>query len=524
MKIRKTVSAILIMFMMLMNTILPASAEVMSGNERLSSYQNHFTEPAEYSIDLGDTQEMQFSDPYAAYYNVVQKCIEQYGNTAIVDGFNYGQQHFTGLSFLKTVDFNSDGNEELLLVFYVEEEKYYITNIWGFDGEKAVLLSNPRNGQYGMNGTVINIYLVNNAFGTFLLAGSAELSEYNYYYGYAGEEFGLAKYLEGEEYGSVDCLIDGVRVSPEQWNAELSTWGTFETAQEAYWLCPYDQQEADKTLGETNATLQKLQQAGGGAEAGSQSGAAAQETAEAGSQSGAAAPDTTEAGSQSEAVAEETAAYGNAGIEVAFSYDPETDAYGNLFMHMLNEQNQVISSVDESRGGKAQIPLFVQGFGYRPWPLENSGGLNSKVRVERLSDGRILTELIYGVVAAGPNPPRVEAYYTVYSPDRQYGMIQEVQGIRGLFCEGNGNPAPYEACYLNGTECSWLDIESAFQPYNVQFSNEEIQVGTGESVIYPAFLSASAGGEELLNLATTVNSELPPTKEALSMAPAQPDN
>ena len=86
-----------------MNTILPASAEVMSGNERLSSYQNHFTEPAEYSIDLGDTQEMQFSDPYAAYYNVVQKCIEQYGNTAIVDGFNYGQQHFTGLSFLKTV-------------------------------------------------------------------------------------------------------------------------------------------------------------------------------------------------------------------------------------------------------------------------------------------------------------------------------------------------------------------------------------------------------------------------------------
>ncbi len=507
MKIRKKVSVILIMFMILVNIILPASAEVMSGNESLSSYQDYFTEPSEYSIDLGDTQEMRFSDPYAAYYNVVQKCIEQYGNTAIVDGFNYGQQHFTGLSFLKTVDFNSDGNEELLLVFYAGEDGY-VTNVWGFDGEKAVLLMNPRRGEYGLNGTVINIYLVNNAFGTFLLTGSADAAKYNYYYGYAGAEFGLAKYLETE--GTIDggCWIDGVSVSPEQWNAELNTWGTTESAQEAYWLCPYEQKEADKTLGEINATMQKLQQAGGSTEAGSPSEAAAQETAE--------------AGSLSDDSAGETAEYGNAGVEVAFSYNPENDSYGKLFMHMLDEQNQVISQVDESRGGKVQIPLFVEGFGYRPWPLENSGGLNSKVYVERLSDGRILTELIYGVVAAGPNPPRVEAYYTVYSPDRQYGFVQDVQGIRGLFCEGNGNPAAYEACYLNGAECSWADIETAFQAYNVGFSDEEIQVGIGENAIYPAFLSASAGGEVLLNLATTVNSELPPTKEALSMAPAEP--
>ena len=79
-----------------------------------------------------------------------------------------------------------------------------------------------------------------------------------------------------------------------------------------------------------------------------------------------------------------------------------------------------------------------------------------------------MTEVIYGVVAAGPNYPRVEAYYTVYSLDTQYGMIQELQGIRVLFCEGNGN-----------------------------------------------LYEADAGGEELLDLWTEVQSELPPTKETL---------
>lgn len=207
-------------------------------------------------------------------------------------------------------------------------------------------------------------------------------------------------------------------------------------------------------------------------------------------------------------------------ISLVFSYEPKNDFSGELSMHMTDENNQLILQVDESMGGKAEIPLFVEGFYYRPWPVEQAGGLNSKVHVVRLPENHVLTEVIYGVEAAGPNFPRVEAYYTVYSLDMNYGIIPELQGIRALFCEGNGNPAAYEECYLDGSACIWTDIETAFGNYNIQFYGDEIQVGRGDYTIFPTFFEADADGEELLNLWTEVQSELPPAKEALQQGSA----
>ena len=239
---------------------LSSEAGMLQNINTLSPYQSYFTKPAEYRINLKDTDGYKFSNHYVAYYNVVKKCIEQYGNTDIADGYNYGQQHFTGLSFLELVDFNSDGIEEMLLSFYVEEG-IYVVNIWGYEEGKPVLLQDGH-GFYGTNGSVQTVCIVYpaNGSGPALLRGSADQFVYNYYYGFSGQNFGLLKYISDGEYGSSGCVIDGQNVSSEQLNEELRVFGTRDSAVERYCLCPYDSAEAGHTMEVINSTFQRLQQ------------------------------------------------------------------------------------------------------------------------------------------------------------------------------------------------------------------------------------------------------------------------
>lgn len=225
--------------------------------EGLSPYEDVLTRPSDYRIDMTSSDGMVFSTAYAAYLDVVMKCIEQYGNTELVDGFNPGQQHFTGMSFLELVDFNHDGVEELLLSFWVEGAGY-VYNVWGYNGEKAVLLQDG-SGFYGTNGSVQTVYLVNNATGTCLLRGSSDSFEYYYYYGWSGQQFGLLKQLSSEEDSRIGCMIDGQNVSPEQLEEARNAWGSVSTAVERYCLCPYDANEGTRTWDVINSTIQKLQ-------------------------------------------------------------------------------------------------------------------------------------------------------------------------------------------------------------------------------------------------------------------------
>lgn len=240
----------------------PTVAESMQNDLSLSPYQDFWTEPAEYKIDLGGTADTVFSNAYEAYLNVVIKCTEQYGTTDLKESPFYGGQMFTGLSFLSLVDFDGNGTEELLLVFYVNDYGY-VFNVWGFDGQKAVLLADG-SGLYNTNGGMANVYLVRNAFGTYVVRGNADSFEYNYYFGYAGQEFGLVKYLGTESgyesYSPDGGEIDGIPVSGEEWNAALAEWGDPLDSTERYCLTPYNESEKSRTMAITNETIQKLQQ------------------------------------------------------------------------------------------------------------------------------------------------------------------------------------------------------------------------------------------------------------------------
>ena len=243
-----------------------------------ADYLDEYVEPARYKIRMEtrtkEKNEAETSNRYACYLDVVNRCIGQYGETEIEEGPSGGMQHFTGLSFLKLIDFDGDGAEELFLVFHVRtnnvsesyEEHVYVYNVWGYDGTKAVLLQDG-NHLYGFNGGHEMVFFVKNRFGTYFLHGAADSFQYDYYYGYKDSKFGLAKtLLMDERYDEAAkklryvYTVDGKNVSEEVYKSEAGKWGTFSSADEAYTLTFYDTKDRDTVLELIDETISFLQE------------------------------------------------------------------------------------------------------------------------------------------------------------------------------------------------------------------------------------------------------------------------
>ena len=250
-----------------------------------ADYLSDYEAPAHYTIQMDAGADPQTDGPvsieantsknrYAAYLNVVENCIEQYGDTDSLEGPSYGMEHFTGLSFAKLIDFNDDGTEELFLVFYVRtndvsesyENYVYIYNVWGYDGEQAVLLQDG-NYLYGFNGGYQAVFFVENPFGTFFLHGCADSFQYDYYYGYEGDNFCLAKTLKQDEQYDESAkrmnqvyTVDGKSVSQNFYKEESALWGTTYDPSEKYVLTYSSEAERDKTYDMTYDTIVFLQQ------------------------------------------------------------------------------------------------------------------------------------------------------------------------------------------------------------------------------------------------------------------------
>ena len=249
-----------------------------------ADYLDEYVAPARYQIQMDAETNRPDSEPvgesgnksrnrYAAYLDVVEKCIEQYGDTDFCEGPCFGMEHFTGLSFLKLIDFNDDGVEELFLVFHVRtndiSEKYenhvYLYNVWGYDGKKAILLQDG-NYLYGYDGGSQAVYFVKNPFGVFFLHGVADSFQYDYYYGYEGDRFGLAKsLLRDEQYdasGSMSIVysVDGKNVPEEVYKEEAALWKPASEANENYILTYYNTEERDKVWDLIDDTCKFLQQ------------------------------------------------------------------------------------------------------------------------------------------------------------------------------------------------------------------------------------------------------------------------
>lgn len=228
-------------------------------------YIESLMRPTDYKIDISSQEAGKIYDNnYAAYRPVVEQCISQYGEPHYTEE-SMGP-HFEGLSFLKLVDFNEDGNEELLLVFCVyedypgHEEKVpeYMFNIWGYDGEKAILLSDGEE-LYAGDGGRKTVLIVKNEYGTYFVKGGADDFSCDCYYGYNGERFGLVKWMM---YGVDDSLepdywIDGIRVSTERYKQEENGWN-YAYQQEYYSITPHSVEEKNRTMNQIKETLAAL--------------------------------------------------------------------------------------------------------------------------------------------------------------------------------------------------------------------------------------------------------------------------
>ena len=238
-----------------------------------ADYLGEYEEPAKFRIrvdideeeaEAGEGEKTAAGNRYAAYLSIIEKCIAQYGDTDSADGTEYGYLHLTGLSFLKLVDFDKDGIEELFLVFHVRtndesqpyEEHVYVYNVWGYNGRKAVLLQ-AGNHLYGFNGGQQSVFFMEKPEGTYYLHGAADSFQYNYYYGYDKKQFGLCKTIKGE-LPSDSWEVDGKAVSGEKARKELKEWGRTSDAKEA-WCLTYSKEEIEKVRKLIKGTINFLQ-------------------------------------------------------------------------------------------------------------------------------------------------------------------------------------------------------------------------------------------------------------------------
>ena len=245
-----------------------AATDSETGSAGMADFRAELTKPTDYKIQFDPSEAGEiYESNYAAYRHVAEQCILQYGDSLCIDA--PVTRHFTGLSFLKLVDLEGDGNEELLLVFCVRKQDpsynydqfVYVFNIWGYDGEKAVLLIDGENLYVGNGGTQ-TVKIIKNEFGSFLLKGGADSFEYDYYYGRTGESYGIAKEMLYEE-GSPGqhCWIDGEPVSEDIYQQEKQLWGDtwIDGAQcEYYSLTPFSTEEENRTMDQINETLAVL--------------------------------------------------------------------------------------------------------------------------------------------------------------------------------------------------------------------------------------------------------------------------
>lgn len=111
-----------------------------------------------------------------AYFDVVEKRIERYGEAEIVE--ENGESYIDGVAVVRLVDFNNDGNEELLLVYrkqlkrsatnanngeyIIVEDPTYCVEVYGWNGAIAQKLFSRDNISNYLEDTDVNYLMLQN--------------------------------------------------------------------------------------------------------------------------------------------------------------------------------------------------------------------------------------------------------------------------------------------------------------------------------------------------------------------------
>ena len=208
--------------------------------------------------------------------------------------------------------------------------------------------------------------------------------------------------------------------------------------------------------------------------------------------------------------------------EVVFSYDPKYSWVGTVTMYVLDGDGRLVEEASEApENWVFRTRLTDDNFGYRPAPLSQAGGINTRLLAIRLSNSLVLTEWDTGFVAAGPNAPRESSTYSVWRVDPTQGVELVLQGTFNATYDKTayrGDLQPVSAGYrLNGLACTEDEFLSAFAEYEIGFWYSILAV-TGN--MRESFLTAySTDGEVLLaEIRSDAEAPLPPTYDGLVAA------
>lgn len=179
---------------------------------------------------------------YEAYADKIMEYEAIYGPVRIAR-LNDWLTYLKGLCFMKLIDFDKNGQEELLLVYkkeYTEENSVfygYSFEIWGYENEEIVMLDSGE--LFGTDGGVTHIYLTEVDGYTYVVSGGTDGFGYYYYHGYSENGFGVSMSQEWEDdaRGNIICKINGERVSDAEFEREHEKW--FGNCKE-YLLVAYD--------------------------------------------------------------------------------------------------------------------------------------------------------------------------------------------------------------------------------------------------------------------------------------------
>ena len=208
--------------------------------------------------------------------------------------------------------------------------------------------------------------------------------------------------------------------------------------------------------------------------------------------------------------------------DVVFSYDPKHPWVGTVSLYVLNTDGRLVrEDGEEPEDWVFRARLTDDNFGYRPAPLSQAGGINTRLFALRLPDSLVLTEWDTAFVAAGPNAPRESSTYSLWRVDPAQGIELVLEGVFNATYDKTafrGDLEPVTTGYrLNGEKCTEAEFFSAFEEYEIEFSYSMISV---TEKMRESFLTAKfAEGEILLpELRSDVEAELPPAWEELAAA------
>lgn len=231
--------------------------EEVENNWEIIEKVGQLTEDEEKKEELNNKKEKH--DREQAYYDLIQEYQKKYGEGEMKNSRD--QKYLGGLCFIKMLDFNKDGKDELVLAYEtvgidkntkVFPPKYKI-EVWDFKDQnvKQVYAGDP----YAHDGGTSCLYISRVEEKYYIIAGAADAFKNDYIWGYSGENFEQVTTLEAVFFDEGSYKIDGTDVTREEYDLVIDKWWA---EYEEYGLFSGEENE-QKSLDATRSTIESLE-------------------------------------------------------------------------------------------------------------------------------------------------------------------------------------------------------------------------------------------------------------------------